>query len=101
MTENEKVVGRALSAVNHIRLMNSLGPPLEHMPKGPRMESDKCPIAQCLPDAIVGLTAIHAPWAPLQEYGEGDMDYFMDTPHPIRDFIRMFDDGRLPELIDP
>lgn len=101
MTENEKIIGRALSAVNNIRLMNGLGPPLEHMPKGLRTEADRCPIAQCLPDAIVGITAIHAPWAPLQEYGDGDVEYYMDTPPPIRAFIRMFDDGQLPELIDP
>lgn len=100
MMRNEDLIKRALDAVNHVRLTNALGPPLESMPKGVRLRAEECPIARCLPDADVSASVIHAPWAPehVDWHAHG---YYMDTPWPIKEFIEAFDAGELPELIEP
>lgn len=84
-----KKLQETLEAINAIRAEHGQ-PLLVEMPTGVRCDSLNCPVAR----AVGGVA--HEGWLDTfitTDHAEGPVT----TPEPVRDFIREFDAGRLPE----
>ncbi len=79
---------------NAVRLERGLGEPLTEIPKGRILESCACPLARALgTDVAIGLFTADFTLP-------GEEDDIIELPEAASDFIRAFDAGAYPELIE-
>ena len=98
MTDIDLIAARddALDWVNEKRTQVFGLEPLDALPKGKRVEACQCPIARSLPRAAVcrDFTTI------VNADDEGKADYEFNNPECVQVFVRAFDQGSYPELVE-
>ena len=96
-----QMIQAALSACNEIRDKYLGLPPMDHMEKGVVNGAFCCPVARTINAGRNGLDTVGVtPTVIVLGIVGDDRNAKIDTPEPIAGFIRAFDKGQFPELIE-
>ena len=103
MIDSLKLAKLEQLALDWVNQNFDISPPLLELPQGEPEQLNRCPIAKALNDNCEGYWEVHF-WAidgdKDDQHVEGDALASIPIPHEIQLFIRAFDDGYYPELIE-
>ena len=101
--EQEELVRLEALALEWVNRNFDISPPLLELPQGEPEQLNRCTIARALNENCEGYWEVHCKAIDGykdDQHVEGDALASIPVPHEIQLFIRAFDDGYYPELIE-